>query len=150
MSFTEAVRTCFRKYITVSGRARRAEFWWFALFYLIVGAVLNAIDLSLFGPDTALLSPIFGLVMFVPSITVAVRRLHDRDMSGWWWLLNFIPLIGTLILLVIYMLPGTNGANRFGPDPIRGRDDGRGGGSGGYRDDDGDYSPSSIPRSGRP
>lgn len=151
MSFTDAVRTCFQKYITISGRARRSEFWWFVLFSVIAGAVLNMVDGALFGADNSGLSAIFSIVIFIPSITVAVRRLHDRDMSGLWWFLNFIPLIGTLILLVIYALPGTPGPNRFGPDPVSDRDDGRGGrGAGSGDEDDGVYAASSIPRAGRP
>ena len=102
--------------------------------------VLSAIDTAIFGPETTILAPLFSLAVLLPAICVAIRRLHDRDMSGWWVLLNLIPLIGFLILFVIYALPGTSGPNRFGPDPLA-DDEG----------DDGDsYSASSIPRSGRP
>ena len=55
--------------------------------------------------------------MLLPSIAVAVRRLHDTDRSGWWILLGFIPIIGGIVLLVFYVLEGTQGPNRFGPDP---------------------------------
>jgi uncharacterized membrane protein YhaH (DUF805 family) len=75
---------------------------------------------------------------------VAIRRLHDRDMSGWWLLLMLVPVIGSLALLVLYVLPGTPGPNRFGPDPL--------GNDTGWPDDEGDdatYSQSSIPRVNR-
>jgi uncharacterized membrane protein YhaH (DUF805 family) len=60
---------------------------------------------------------LFGLASFIPSLSVTVRRLHDTDKSGWLILLGLIPLIGVIILLVFYILPGTKGPNKFGPDP---------------------------------
>ena len=144
MNLSDAVRTCFRKYITIDGRARRAEYWWFFLFALIGNVIASVLDTVLFGMrDTQPLGILFSLAIFLPSLAVAIRRLHDRDMSGWWFLLNFVPLIGTLILLVIYALPGTGGPNRFGPDPIRNRDDSR---TPPPDEDDTPYSRSSIPR----
>ena len=143
MSFAEAVRTCFSKYTSVEGRARRSEYWWFLLFAFLGNLVFAAVDRGVFEQDVSVFGTIFSLAILLPAICVAVRRLHDRDMSGWWVLLNFIPLIGALILLIIYVLPGTEGPNRFGPDPL--------GGSGGGStppDDDRGFSPSSIPRSG--
>ncbi len=68
----------------------------------------------------AVLGGIFGLIMFLPSISVAVRRLHDTDRSGWWWWLWLIPLIGWIILIIWYATVGTDGPNRFGPDPLEG------------------------------
>ena len=123
MDFTTAVRTCFQKYVTFSGRAQRSEFWWFALFNLVGSFVLGLVDAILFGwasDDPQFLNGIFGLVMFLPSISVAVRRLHDTDRSGWWWWLVLIPLIGWIILIVWYATKGTDGPNRFGPDPLDG------------------------------
>lgn len=141
MTFNEAVRTCFQKYITIEGRARRSEYWWFFLFLIAMSLVLSFVDDLLFGPDFGILGSLFGLGVFLPAICVAIRRLHDRDMSGWWALLYFIPLLGSLILLVIYALPGTDGPNRFGPDPLGGGSDGG--------DDDAAYAASSIPKTGR-
>ena len=139
MTFTDAVRICFQKYVSIEGRARRSEYWWFFLFMILMSFVLSTVDSIIFGPDFGVLAPLFGLGVLLPAICVAVRRLHDRDMTGWWVLLYFIPLFGSLILLVLYALPGTDGPNRFGPDPLR--NDG----------DDGNetYSASSIPKSGR-
>lgn len=140
MTFGTAIRTCFQKYITVEGRARRAEYWWFLLFAVLGNFVTSLVDQLVFGPEATILAPIFGLGILLPAVCVAVRRLHDRDMSGWWILLNLVPLVGSLILLAIYALPGSEGRNRFGPSPLEGRGD----------DDPGEgYSPSSIPRSGR-
>ena len=62
-------------------------------------------------------SLVYMFAVLIQSIALAVRRLHDSDKSGWWLLIAFIPLIGALVLLVFYILPGTAGANKHGPDP---------------------------------
>ncbi len=143
MGFQDAVRSCFSKYISIEGRAPRSEYWFFVLFGLIGGAILGAVDAIIFsGNEMQPLSSLFSLALFLPSIMVGIRRLHDRDMSGWWMLLVLVPLVGALALLVLYVMKGTDGPNRFGPDPL--------GGSGGWSDGDADdYSQSSIPRAGR-
>lgn len=140
MTFSEAIRTCLReKYITFSGRASRSEFWWFMLFYWLV---LVGVSFLVFGVFGALGGPgnggfggpgvflvLFGIVflaLFLPLLSVTVRRLHDRDMSGWWYLgvliLGQVPYLGVLIsigFLVLMALKGTDGPNRFGPDPLK-------------------------------
>jgi uncharacterized membrane protein YhaH (DUF805 family) len=63
---------------------------------------------------------LFGLAVLIPSIAVGARRLHDTDRSGWWLLIALIPFIGAIVLLVFFVLPGTQGTNRFGPDPYGG------------------------------
>ena len=63
---------------------------------------------------------IFSLVVLLPGIAVGVRRLHDLDRIGWWLLLAFVPLVGTIILIVWFCTRGTPGPNRFGPDPLAG------------------------------
>ncbi len=65
------------------------------------------------------INSIFLLAILLPSIAVAVRRLHDTDRSGWFYLLIFIPLIGSIILIIFFIQQGTNGRNRFGDDPLR-------------------------------
>ena len=142
MGFQDAVRTCFQKYVVISGRAARSEYWWWFLFLLLGNFVAGLIDSTIFGwgeNAARIVGPIFGLAVFLPSLCVGGRRLHDRDMSAWWLLLLLIPIVGSLILLVIFLFPGTPGPNRFGPDPL-------GQGSGGYGD--ASYAPSSIPRTG--
>ncbi len=143
MTFTEAVQTCFQKYVTISGRARRSEYWYFVLFSMLAGFVLGVLDGLLVGSNSNFqpLSTIFSLLILLPSLTVAIRRLHDRDMSGWWMLLFLVPLLGAIALFVIFALPGTAGRNRFGPDPLgfSSKDD----------EETAAYARSSIPRSGR-
>lgn len=126
MDFSTAILTCFSKYATFSGRARRAEFWWFALFSFCVLAVLNFIDFGFGGParwmtGEARPSPVAGLfwlAVLLPSLAVTVRRLHDTDRTGWWILIQFIPVIGPLLLIWFLASEGSSGTNRFGPDPL--------------------------------
>jgi uncharacterized membrane protein YhaH (DUF805 family) len=125
------------KYATFRGRARRKEYWLWQIFLILLFGVLTA---WLFGqagpipegatpeelnallmdaPGTTLpvaLIAIASLGLFLPSLAVSVRRLHDSDKSGWWLLLNLIP-VGGLVLLIFYLLDGTRGPNRHGPDP---------------------------------
>jgi uncharacterized membrane protein YhaH (DUF805 family) len=119
-----------KKYAQFSGRARRSEFWLFSLFIFLVEIVyfvlmgvtgnfgpagytqLNGIGVALAG-----LFSLFFLGIFIPSIAVTFRRLHDTNRSAWWLLIGFLPFLGALVLLVFYFLPGTNGPNKFGPDP---------------------------------
>jgi len=126
MTFSDAVKTCFNKYATFQERAARSEFWYFALFQFIANLVLGYVDaFFLFGAggDISVLSSLFGLAVFIPSISVAVRRLHDIDRSGWWWWLLIIPLIGWIILIIWYATKGTDGRNRFGADPLASDDE---------------------------
>jgi uncharacterized membrane protein YhaH (DUF805 family) len=107
-----------KQYATFSGRARRSEYWYFFLFYIIFTIGLVFID-SLLGMSSNLgiLSSLFALGMLLPSIAVSVRRLHDTDRSGWWMLLCFVPLIGGIVLLVFFVQDSQAGANRFGESP---------------------------------
>ena len=135
----------FKRYAEFSGRSRRMEYWMFALLNAIVVTVLmfivlgaggaaGVLEADAAGDPVAGMSALFGglgiiiiiyaLAILLPSIAVTVRRLHDRDMSGWWYLGaiigGMIPLVGILVsiaFLVLMALPGTPGPNRFGPDP---------------------------------
>jgi uncharacterized membrane protein YhaH (DUF805 family) len=110
-----------KKYAVFSGRARRMEYWYFVLFNVIVAFVLALID-ALLGTTTGvssfgLLSGLYSLAVLIPTLAVLVRRLHDIDRTGWWILINLIPLVGTIVLLVFALMPGTPGSNQYGPDP---------------------------------
>lgn len=115
----------FRKYAVFEGRARRKEFWYFILFNIIVMIILTIMDKGL-GTFTVtshnnfigLLTSIYTLFAFIPSISVTVRRLHDTDRSGWWFFIIFIPIIGSIVLFIFEVLRGTIGPNKYGVDPI--------------------------------
>ena len=96
------------------GRARRKEYWFFILFNVIIALVLGFID-GLIGIQ--ILSGIYFLAVLIPGIAVAIRRLHDTDRSRWWLLIAFVPLIGAIIVLVLMVLEGTPGGNKYGPNP---------------------------------
>lgn len=116
MGFSEAVKSVFSKYATITGRACRSEYWYFSLFYFVVYVVLALISVIL--PFLVILSIVFAIAMIIPSLTVSIRRLHDRDQSGWWLLIGLIPMIGGIILLIWFALRGTDGPNDFGDDPL--------------------------------
>ena len=126
----------YRRYFDFSGRSRRKEYWMFILLFVIVYAVAFALMFAggySMSPTMTTSEPpaemggmamlgfailgIFVLASFIPAIAVQIRRFHDQDRSGWFVLLNFIPYLGSLIVLVFMCLEGTKGANRFGPDP---------------------------------
>jgi uncharacterized membrane protein YhaH (DUF805 family) len=123
-----------RRYADFSGRSRRKEYWMFILGVLIVYAICGGLIamggfFSTIGDPTATpeisaigwlgfgLLGIFALGIFIPSLAVIVRRLHDQDKSGWFILLQFIPYIGGIIMLIFMCIDGTRGENRYGPDP---------------------------------
>lgn len=113
--------TVLRKYAVFEGRARRREYWFFVLFYLLISIALSAVDMMLgtwneeYGIGT--LSGLFWLAVLVPSIAVGVRRLHDTGRSGWWLLIGFIPLIGAIVLIVFFLFDSQPGTNAYGPNP---------------------------------
>ncbi len=109
------------KNFSFSGRARRKEYWFFLLFVIVIVFVLGLLD-SIIGTysketELGLFSGIFMLGILIQSIAVGVRRLHDTGRSGWWLLINFVPLVGWIILLVLMLLAGQQGTNEYGPDP---------------------------------
>ena len=138
MGFGSAVRSCFGKYASWQGRAPRSEFWWFQLFVVVVSFVLSALDAALglvvdlgsetvettsgpitfFNGDLGALSTIWAIVIFLPSLAVLVRRLHDTDRTGWWYWILLVPCIGPIVIIVFMLLPSTRGDNRFGTDPL--------------------------------
>ncbi len=113
-SFGTSIGLCFAKYATFAGRAPRAEFWWFALFVTLVQVGLSIASAQ--SQVAVYLYGLFSLVIFLPYLSVFVRRLHDRDRSGWWYWLFLIPIVGAVILLVWLCSRGTYGPNRFGAE----------------------------------
>ena len=106
-TFKDAVKACFNKFATFEGRANRAEYWWWTLFCFIIG--------------WASITPILGwfimLALFIPSLAVTVRRLHDIGKSGLYYLVCFVPLIGSIILIILCIQPSQEGENEYGVNP---------------------------------
>ena len=103
MTFGDAIRDGFSKYTTFSGRSSRAAYWWWWLFSLIVVVVAEVID-AIIGTNY-ILALIVWIVLLLPSLAVAVRRLHDAGHSGWWLLIGIFPVVGTIVLLIFFLTP---------------------------------------------
>lgn len=114
MGMAEAVRICFRKYVTWEGRATRPEFWWFYLLAVLV--VLVGVVVDLLVGTYPLFYALTALLFFLPTLSAAVRRLHDTDKSGWAYWIAFVPLVGGIILVVWLASKGTYGGNKYGND----------------------------------
>jgi uncharacterized membrane protein YhaH (DUF805 family) len=107
----------FKKWKDYKGRASRREFWLFALACFIVNIVFMVLTvIPLLGFLVGIVNFVFGLAIIIPSFTVAVRRLHDTNKTGWLMLLVLIPIVGWIILLVFYIQKGTPGGNKYGPE----------------------------------
>lgn len=125
-----------RRYMSFGGRSRRREYWMFALFLLLCMIGLRAIE-AMLGIESAgewayrngwemgvwekveggPLVGFFALGTLLPSLAVSIRRLHDSNRSGWWMLLALVPILGTIWLLILMLVRGTHGPNRYGADP---------------------------------
>lgn len=111
----------FKKYAEFNGRARRKEYWMFWLFNYLITMLLFIVELSSgtfnFGNGIGPLTGLFGLIMFLPSISVTVRRLHDVNKSGWFILISLIPIIGGIWLFIKLVTNSTPGTNKYGENP---------------------------------
>jgi uncharacterized membrane protein YhaH (DUF805 family) len=114
MGMGEAVSSVLSKYATFSGRARRSEYWWFYLAFLLVYLGAAIVDAVL---GVTVLALVVGMAALVPSLAVSVRRLHDSGKSGWWVLMALVPLAGPIVLLVFTCQDSQPGANQWGPSP---------------------------------
>ncbi|HEX6195588.1 MAG TPA: DUF805 domain-containing protein [Jiangellaceae bacterium] len=108
--------TVLKKYVIFEGRARRQEFWMFTLVNIIILAAL-AILMQAVGNIFTVLYVLYALAVFLPSLAVTVRRLHDTGRSGFWVFISLIPLVGSIILIVFLAIAGDQGDNAYGPDP---------------------------------
>ncbi|MEL6809154.1 MAG: DUF805 domain-containing protein [Pseudomonadota bacterium] len=124
-SMITATRTVLSKYVTFSGRASRSEFWWWVLALFIVLFICQMVDgllilpllgFEAFQPEGGTpLSFIVSLLVILPNIAVAIRRLHDTGRVGWWVLIGLVPIVGALVLIYFYIQPSEENANQFGP-----------------------------------
>ena len=109
MTFAESIKLCFAKYADFNGRAKRPEYWWFALFIFLVSLALSI--------ASEMVSGIFGLATLIPSLAAGARRLHDTNRTGWLQLLWIIPVIGWIVVIVFLAQEGESADNQFGAVP---------------------------------
>ena len=118
MGFGDAVRNALmNNYVNFNGRASRSEYWWFVLFTIIVNFIATAFPSDITPNPTSI---IVSLAIFLPSLGVIVRRLHDLGKSGWWILLAIIPIvnfIGIFVILVFMVMEGEEHTNQYGEVP---------------------------------
>ena len=121
MSFIEAISTVFRKYFDYTGRARRKEYWYFQLFFGIVMIAAAFITNNMTGElqyssqgDNLFMA--VAIILYLPFISVTARRLHDTGRSGWWQLIQSVPIVG-LILLYWLIIGSEDGNNKYGERP---------------------------------
>ena len=134
----DAQRRFWRKYLVLQGRASRSEFWWWMLVFVAVSVLLSLVNRELVRPlgaapsrgaivaysaRTGVLSTLWSLANFVGGIAVTIRRLHDTDRSGWWWFVQLVPVVGSVIMIVFVALPTRPAGRRFdaptAPHPTR-------------------------------
>ena len=114
--------TVLKKYAVFSGRARRKEYWMFVLFNMIFGIVAFGLDYMLGtamgGEGTpGIFTILYYLAIFIPSLAVMVRRLHDIGKSGWWFFITLVPLVGSIWYFILLVTDSAPGENEFGPNP---------------------------------
>ena len=116
MTFQKSIETCFKKYFVFDGRAKRSEFWWFVLFCFLLGIVTAFLDVVVLGYTWEQYGPINTIAqlgVFIPSLSVGARRLHDTNRSGWWQLL-ILTIVGIILLIVWFASEGKKKKNKFG------------------------------------
>ena len=112
-----------KKYVTFSGRARRAEYWYFILFNFLIAFAIGFVEGfvgAISGADSSRISiwsSLYNLFVFLPSLAVSVRRLHDTGRSGWWIFINLIPIIGWIIYIIYLCQDSQPEENQYGPNP---------------------------------
>lgn len=110
--FVETIKT---HYTDFKGRASRAQYWYFVLFYVIISIPFSIIDRGIL--HAQILTIVLSLALLLPSIAVGVRRLHDLGKPGWWYLMVIVPIVGPIALLILFCMPGEDKTNAFGPKP---------------------------------
>ena len=122
MNMKESVVSVLTNWNNFSGRACRSEFWYFVLVTFLVSMIIQIIEIAtgmvdIESAEMGILSIIFTLLLFVPSLSVTARRLQDRGWSGWWQLL-YLTIVGILVIIVLNILPAKEDENKWGRNPL--------------------------------
>lgn len=116
MNFVTSVKTGIENTFNFKGRASRSEYWYFIFFTALILIAAVFVDKNVLGPhNKRTLSENIGIIVIsIPSLSIAMRRLHDCNRRGWWVLLNFVPFVGAIALIILLCGASTVGNNRFG------------------------------------
>lgn len=126
MNFGEAVQSFFSNYVNFKGRSRRSEYWFITLFLALTNLGATVVDAAVFAGDIddffldggwGPVGVLWTLAVFLPSLAVLVRRLHDTDKSAWWILILLVPFAGFIVVFIFTVMDSTPGENRFGVSP---------------------------------
>ena len=109
MNFADSIKICFSKFADFNNRAKRPEYWWFAMFCFLVSLALNMVS--------GVASGLFSLITLLTSLAVGARRLHDTNRSGWWQLLLIVPVIGLIVVIVFLAQEGESAEKQYGSEP---------------------------------
>jgi uncharacterized membrane protein YhaH (DUF805 family) len=114
--YIDAIKKGFKGYVVWNARSTRSEYWWWTLFALIVAVVASILDSIIFGGDFGSVSPIYSittLALFLPGLSVFIRRLHDTDRTGWWFWIGLVPFVGIIVLFIFMLLPSKMAPTRW-------------------------------------
>lgn len=114
MGIIDAIQNGFNNFANMNGRAMRSEFWYWYLFYVVASGIVGGLTTYL---DLGMVGSILSLALFIPTICVGVRRLHDIGKSGWYYLIWCIPIIGTIFMIIWGSTDSQPGPNQYGPNP---------------------------------
>ena len=117
MGFVEAISSGFANITNFSGRSSRSAFWWWMLFIWVLEIIISLISGNGRGGSgfLAFIGLIIGLILWLATLAVGCRRLHDTGKSGWLQLLLLVPCVGVIVLIVFWVQPSTPGDNAYGP-----------------------------------
>jgi uncharacterized membrane protein YhaH (DUF805 family) len=116
VNFDAAIRDGLSKYAKFDGRSSRSAYWWFVLFSILVYIATEIVDAVI---NTPVFTALAVIGLFLPSLAVLVRRLHDTDRSGWWVLISFVPFVGSIVLIVFACID-SGPPNKYGDGPDNG------------------------------
>lgn len=118
MTYSNAIKSYFKRFLDFKGRSTRSEFWWpiITIYIITFVTVLSVSAISSPEPWSNLILLLWVVINILPAVAISVRRLHDMNATGWWYLLNFV-FFGGVILLIWFCYSGTVGDNKYGKDP---------------------------------
>ncbi|MCX8528011.1 MAG: DUF805 domain-containing protein [Candidatus Nanopelagicales bacterium] len=121
MSFGQSISHVLKNLTNFEGRASRSEFWWWYLFIVIIniifGGIVSTISGNGMGTATTIIVWVISMILFLATLSVAIRRLHDTGRSGWWALLYLVCCVGQIILIIFWASPSQPGPNQHGDGP---------------------------------